>query len=359
MDERNQYWIYPDGFDPGGMEITSCATAAGAACAVESADDGTAVVVLPEGADPAGAVTLGFRATIPERFGAFGSTEGVVVLGGGWHPLAMGRGADGTFDSRAPIERADYAVTLHLPSGVSAVVDGRGPFRCDEEAGCRVENSSSDAEPPSVVVGDEMHVRRAEAVGIEVVLVSPDPAPAPESYAMRPGRDLDSASLPDLRTIDHYGRVLDVVAEAIERAERLSLLPPAGVRPERVAIVVVPTRLDLTVGVEGAVLLSDRAYELFPLEWAVRFHDREVIRAVLTEIDRAAFAGRPLAEARWSAETAAAATLDAFLSAEDSREQRAEDVLRYGAFLPVIDQMIFAPLMEFRDAYYPSVEETD
>ncbi|MDI7268598.1 MAG: hypothetical protein QME96_11455, partial [Myxococcota bacterium] len=306
-------------------------------------------------------IELAFRVAVPERFGVFGRAGGVMVLGGGWHPLLMGRRADGAFDERAPIERADYDVRVAVPAGLDVVVDGAGPFRCEAERGarCIVERSSRGAEPPAVIVAERFHRRSVRGAGIEIVLLSPSPPPEPRSYAARTGRGLDGSSVPDLRTIDHHGRMLRVLAGALDALDRAALLPSAAARPAQVPIAIVPLRLDLAAGVEGTVLLSDRAYQLFPFERFLRFHDREVLRAVLTEVFRAALGDRPLAEARWTAETAAAAALDRLSAPAGGGRDRAEDLLRYGAFLPVVDQMIFAPLMEFRDVYYPSVEETD
>jgi hypothetical protein len=117
--------------------------------------------------------------------------------------------------------------------------------------------------------------------------------------------------------------------------------------------------MELAAGVSGAVLLSDRAYELFPIEPFFRFQDLEVLRAVVTEVVRPGLAELPLAEARWTAEAAAAGAVEIVDAAEDRAVRRAEDILKYGAFLPVIDQMMFAPTMQFRDAYQATEEETD
>jgi hypothetical protein len=363
LDGRNARWIYPGGFDAGGMTITSCRTEAGAECALEPGADGTTAWIAPGDAQAGGLgrVTLGFRTAVPERFGAFGTYDDLLVLGGGWHPLLAARDADGAFDPALPIERSDYSLTLHVAPGWSLLVDGAGPYACDPErvAGCRVERSTTAAEPPSVVAASEWHERWVEAAGVRVRLFSPEPTREPATYAAGAGVGLDPASVPDLWSVDRFGRMLDVLRDDLAALDVEGLLPPADVRTGEVALIVAPLRLEATAAVSGAVLVSDQAYELFPIEPFFRFQDAEVARAVLAELVRRSLGALPLADARWTAETVAACAVERLAEAEGEGGRRAEDWLKYGAFLPMIDQMIFAPTMQFRDAYYAAIEETD
>jgi hypothetical protein len=360
LDERNAWWIYPSGFDAGDMELTSCTTAAGDECTPAAGTD-AGTVRVPAGSGTSRQVTLGFRTTIPERFGLFGRVGDMVVLGGGWHPLLAGRAADGSFDPRAPIERADYALRLHVRPGWQLVVDGTGPFRCgeDESLGCRVERETSAAEPPSVVLSPELYERSVDAAGVRVRVLSPDETRDPATYAAGEGEGLDPATVPDLWSIDRLGWLLDRIEDSLRSLEEEALLPPADRRPAEVTMIVAPLRLELAAGISGAVLVSDRAYELFPIEPFFQFQDADVLRAVVAELVRGALAALPLAEARWTAETLAAGAVERLAERAGEGGRRAEDWLKYGAFLPVIDQMIYAPLMEFRDAYYAAIEESD
>ncbi|MBI5489907.1 MAG: hypothetical protein HY905_21405 [Deltaproteobacteria bacterium] len=359
FDERRARWIYPGGFDEGGMTITSCRTSSGEDCDVELSPDGaTAAVALP---DAGGAVTLGFRTDIPQRFGAFGRYGDEIVLGGGWHPLLAARDAAGAFDAASPVERADYAVKLHLGAGWSAIVDGTGPYACgdDAEAGCRVEQSSVSAEPPSVVVAPEWHERSVRAAGVRVRVLSTEPTRPPSTYAIRDGVGLDPASVPDLWSIDRTGWMLGVLADDLRSLDEEDLLPPMERRAGEVTLIIAPLRLEPTAGVSGAVLVSDQAYELFPIEPFFHFQDDEIARAVVAEVVRGSLPALPLAEARWTAETIAAGAVERLAETAGQGGRRAEEWLKYGAFLPVIDQMIYAPTMQFRDAYYAAIEETD
>ncbi|MBI5499355.1 MAG: hypothetical protein HY907_03865 [Deltaproteobacteria bacterium] len=360
FDERRARWIYPGGFDPGSLTITSCRTASGAPCDVALSPDGTtATVATPEEED--GPVTVGFRTRVPERFGAFGRDGDQLVLGGGWHPLLAARDPAGAFDAALPVERADYAVTLHLGPGWSAIVDGLGPYACGEDAaaGCRVEHSSAAAEPPSIVAAPAWHERSVLAAGVRVRVLSTESTRPPATYAVDAGRGLDPASVPDLWSVDRTGWMLDVLADALRVLDEEALLPPEDRRAGEVTLIVAPLRLEPTLGISGAVLVSDQAYELFPIEPFFRFLDAEIARAVTAELARGALPRLPLAEARWTAELIAAGAVERLAETAGEGGRRAEEWLKYGAFLPVIDQMIYAPTMQFRDTYYAAVEETD
>jgi len=360
FDERTAWWYYPSGFDAGGIDLTSCRTASGAECVPEPSDNPEAVwIEIPAGEAPE--VRLGFRVRVPERFGAFGRVDDVLVLGGGWHPLLAARGADGAPDPNAPLERTDYALRVTFAPDWELIVDGEGPWVCPAEArrGCRLERASRASEPPSLVAAPRWHERSVEAAGVRVRLLSPGPFREPATYAVRAGRGLDPASVPDLDPVDRSGWMLRRIAEALSALDEEGLLPPPERRAAEVTLIEAPLRLELTIGISGAVLVSDRAYELFPIEPFFRFQDAEVRRAVLAELERRAFPERPQAEARWTAETIAAGAVERLEQREGAAGRRAQDWLRYGAFLPVIDQMLYAPTMQFRDLYYGEVEESD
>ncbi|MBN1773130.1 MAG: hypothetical protein JXB32_17825, partial [Deltaproteobacteria bacterium] len=305
-DERTAWWYYPGGFDAGGMELTSCRTASGAECAPEPAETPDAVwIEVPAGESPE--VRLGFRVRVPERFGGFGLVDDVLVLGGGWHPLLAARGGDGSPDPTAPLERADYALRVRVGPGWELVVDGEGPFPCaaGDEGGCLVERTAPAAEPPSLVAAPRWHERAVEAAGVRVRLLSPEPFRDPASFAVRAGVGLDPGSVPDLWSVDRRGWMLRQLAGALETLDEEELLPPRERRAAEVTLIEVPMRLELTLGVSGLVLVSDRAYKLFPIEPFFRFQDADVQRAVVAELGRRALAGLPPAEARWTAEAVA------------------------------------------------------
>lgn len=358
IDERTGPWIHPAGFDPGTIEVLACELPGNAACTVVDGEGPSARVEFPDGVDPPAEWTLRFRTVVPERFGLFGRSGATWVLAGAWHPLPAAP-PETASPLRGPIDAADYELRLRIPAGWSAVIDGEGPRVCDEDAGpdgCLVAHRSFGAEPPSVVLSEEpMFVRTTTAAGIEIHLVTDEPAPVPERFVSRAGRTLDPASVPDLWTIDRRGWGLDALARELRAIDAAGGLPPAARRSARITVVQVPLRMELVSGASGVVLLSDRAWKVFPLEVIFRFHDRELLLGVLAELFRRATDEGSPAERRWSSEMLAAAAAEL----SETEAERADDYLKYGAFLPIIDQMMFAPQMQFRDVYFDAVEETD
>jgi hypothetical protein len=124
--------LYPDlEFDPGGLELLEVLDAGvithAAALPVTGLPNGTfvRVPIARLGSGETRTLTLGFRTTVPRRYGTFGTADDQLTAIGGWYPSLVPLGADGTWTIGSAPPLADFDVTLTAAEGLDVILNGR------------------------------------------------------------------------------------------------------------------------------------------------------------------------------------------------------------------------------------------
>ena len=360
-------WFYPNGFSPGGMTIHAVRVGAGAAPAPGDAARPAAFVVegSPAGGEtllrvvlaapvpPGGRVdvALDFTTLVPERLGAFGCVKTGCTLLAAFYPFPLSLGPVG-FARDAPPDRFDFQARVLVPGGTSAILSGAAlePARAPGAAGMvAVEGADRNAIAVTLIVAPELHADGLRAGGRSAVYLHRD---------ARPPSSQDEV-LPYVRE-DRPGLVLETARDALELLADRGLAGPAeGVPASPLPLVLVeaPLRHALAVSCGRIVLVSDRLFEIFPLTRVRRYHRRELARAVLAAaLDARTRAVEPDPDVELSTEVIATHAADALDTERFRHLEFARELLRPLAFLPAVDQLIYAPLVAASSSYFGDVE---
>jgi hypothetical protein len=290
---------------------------------------------------------LGYDAVVPERYDTFGCVDGGCTLVGGFYPMLAAHDAGG-WDLDAPPMRGAIDVEVLLPRPGAIVL-------FDQWSGndaARMRHKVDDAAWASLLIAPRWYSTvRIIAAGTLIVHMARHPPP--------PADDARGQILP--YTLENYTRYeMDVVERAlglIHEAGALQTQPRFAVR-----VVEVPLRMNLAEAVPGLVLVSDRWYRIWPARRFRKFHDRELVRAVGAHVlgKRIAAAGneRP-ADLELAADFTGAWLADVDTMKQHSKSEFAGDILRPVSFVPMVDQLLYAPLTMFASAYFGGVVDDE
>ena len=345
MEERSARWIYPGEVDRGGITLSQV-TVDGRAVALpppEHREPGD-----PRGRDVAGSdvrvpiepgpereieLALRFEVEVPGRFGRMGKAEEVLSLAGPWYPLVVD-GDAWTFEGRHELELEASHGTIVAGDrvlGRSGRVDARGPY------------------VPVLVMPRVFEDVRTVA-GVRMVLRTPAPLYRPPPVERR-GPD----GLIDLAHVDVGARVAEVAEQVIASARALGV--PV---PDEIVLVQVRSRTELAATAPGVVLVSDRLFQIFPLDQVLDFHRRALRRALFRHLAAPiGVAIDPPADRGWAADLRAVVLVDLDEARRHSGAQTPQELLGLFAFHPAVDQLLYAPQIAFEDAYFAAIEERD
>jgi hypothetical protein len=155
--------------------------------------------------------------------------------------------------------------------------------------------------------------------------------------------------------IDRERHVTDSLAKAARfwRAQGLGA-------PRPVVAAIAPLRMRIASSAPPLVLVSDRAFELPPLDRTRKFHEIQILRAAFETWAWELLAARePARDLPWVADLVAVALVERYVRETYGGAEWAADVMGLLAVHPVVDQLLYAPSAPFVDAYFPFVEERD
>src|SRR5262249_32792280 len=109
----------------------------------------------------------------------------------------------------------------------------------------------------------------------------------------------------------------------------------------------------------GMIVVSDRLFHIFPARATRKFHERELVRAIYTELLDSTRLGLPARQRDLAAEAGAARLLDPFRGSLRKGAHTAHELLSPVSFVPQIDNLIQAQQVPFADAYLGAVADPD
>src|SRR5581483_3049725 len=349
LNDYNFYWVYPSRFNPGAMR-TGAVTVDGRAQSVEAVDHPRAgrrtllrvTLDRPLAPGARAELALDFSTTIPERYGRFGCFRATCTLDGGFYPMLAGFGDDGAPDLEAPPARAAYRVRVSTPRVSDLIVNGE--LRAVPAGGALTVELPESRNLALVAGPPRLTAREVEHRGVRVILYSAAFAPVPS----QPGQ-----VLPYLPS-DRGAHMLRTVTEALDLLAELGHAVPPG---ETVRLVEGALRIELAESLPGFTLVSDQAFAIFPLQRFLKFHEFELARAVYAGlVEKRAARERPQ-DLGWAPEVAAGWLVDGYTLRAFRREEWAGQILKWVAFIPAIDRIIYAPQVPFASAYFYTLDD--
>jgi hypothetical protein len=353
VDDVNFFWVYPAEFNPGWTRIAYLEQRVGEGWQAIShrqvphalAGEGTLVDLARASPVPPGqelVVRMAFETRVPARFGVFGCVDGDCTIAGGlWPQLA-------TLDPAGWDVEAPPAVTsFHGVLGLTTLADVVAGGRATQDTARVVLSGRATHLPLRVAPG--LHLTRGEQDGVQLQVWTLRPAP--------PAPDAARQIIP--YTSEDYGRMtLDVAKEAVEVLGMVGL----GLAPGT-TLVFVESRLrqDLASPQPGVVYVSDRAFRIVPAKSFRKFHAREIVRALYAELleRRPRLPGTTSRDATVEPEASAAFLLDLFTLRQYRKSEFAQNLLAPVAFIPMVDQLIYAPQIAFAGAFFGGTVDRD
>lgn len=351
MDEQSARWIYPRRPDLGGAQLANLhvngvpvsATLVPHARGDQHAPDAAGVdLIVPIPAGSLRVILTGhFEVQVPRRFGRLGRVGSRFSLLAPWYPLVV-TGADGEGWQHT----AEHRVRIDGSAGREWLVGGERLVDGDAD-GVHVLHG-----PYAPVFGaPRLHSVVVEHRGVTVTLYSPD------AWYVAPSESAQGlAALSDLARPDRLGPLRRSVHEALDT---LALAGVPGARPPP-GVLLVPSRTELAGNAPGMVLVSDRAFEVLPIDAIRNFQERAVKRAFLRESvsARARLVDGP-SDAGWTADLRAVLLTDFDSRRRDVEVATPQELLAVMAFNPAVDQLLYAPQVAFVDTYFGRVAEPD
>jgi hypothetical protein len=361
MDERTQRWIFPREVSLGGTSVRAV-RAGGVALETRvvpvggttepahgnarrrDAGGSDLLVTLPPGLTGRVTLELEFSVEIPERFGRLGRVGDHWTLGAPWYPLVV--------QGDAVASEALHRVRVSAAAGRELVAAGV-PARSGEWASVRGTFLPVVSAPRFHRYGDIVGAstsagRATHGAGLRILSAGPLYSPPPASA-------LGVERLESIVDVDVEGLLL-----AAYRDVRATLAAELGALPARpLTVALVPLRTEIVATAPGMVLVSDRVFEIFPVDVTREFHVRAVKRAFFRALVRDLSRGEHDGDRDWVDDLRAVILTDLDVARRNGTNKRPDQIVGFAAFHPAVDQFLYAPQVSFVDVYFGSVDEPD
>lgn len=336
--------VYPDGFDPGDLVVETVRTPEGAELTTNTGWPGLLRVTLPQVAAPGERVSLvvRYRVVIPERYGPFGRVGDRVTLDGGFLPRSAPQTADG-FQERSPPGRIDFALSLRVEGEgtLRGFINGRDVRLRGEPVLVRGQGEDR----VSLVLAPSFRESSSSSKGAKVRYAHHRARPTPA------GPD----DLTDLASIDPPGQTLRTTLDVLSFLRR-----QFGQGPEELLIVEAPLRRDIAISAPGMLLISDRAFELSPMERFLRIHRVALARGIASSYLRTLEPLQETLERRDRARDFMAIHLsERWEQLRYGGQVGIREILGPGRFIAAVEDVIRSPQIPFQSTWFRIVDDTD
>ncbi len=342
---------YLDGpFDRGHLEVLG---SDGALSITRSPDDKVLEVVLAPGSTE---FAIRYEVTVPHRYWPFGCARRRCSLSGAVAPLPAEEANGGRYlpaggwvitPARWRIDDVRFAAVPTWRPGQVPTAEETKSLKGQEIVIAAVPLSDRGLlSYPSVFWGPRWRRTRKVHNGVKIEFLHTLWRPA-EHY-------------PDERRIQLYrdvpGHIIDALVDVLDVAAASHIEPPAD---SAMIIVQGPLRSTLAEAHPSALLISDQILQIFPIKRFLEFHAEVVARGGFDLLTHASFAGRHDASVDlWLQGALSMALLDLWRAHRAHRDEFASDLLGRLAFIPSVDNFLYAGQAEFTAAYFRGSEDT-
>lgn len=262
-----------------------------------------------------------FELVLADRFGRIGQVGDRISLTGPWYPLATRRGQlpeNATHDVRFLSSEPILIGSQPTISGDRMSV--RGLFA-------------------PVTIDADLSRRATSVRGHSVVVHSSGTLDDPPDWA-------------GTHRIPTHALLMETVEDALDTARFFGLKVPRAT-----TITLVPSRSELAATAPGLVLISDRVFELFPLEDFRAFHRRAIKRALFRSWFMRGALGKRVPYLEADLRAAALAELEQIR--HDQKTKTPRELLEWASFNPAVDSLLHARQVPFVNEYFGVVDDTD
>jgi hypothetical protein len=289
-------------------------------------------------------VTISGSLALARRYGTLGRGDSDTSLGDPWYPLLLE-----ARDREPPL--ASHHVRLASEARRLLAAPGAAAWGAVE--------ATLDAEThlPAFAL-DDGSVTREVSRGVELIHVTRRPPVPRGTDRGDPVRDGDPFD-PDA------ARQIQAAAKAsVALLRRLGFVAvdqpaPRGMR-RSLTVVEIDERQRIGIALPGLVAVSDRAFRVIKFDAARRFHrtalSRYLFSSLLSPHVRAA---DPAADEAWSLDMYGALLADMSLEAGSESRDTPRGLIGAFAFMPSIDQLLYARKVPFRSVYFHDIDEHD
>lgn len=336
--------VFPKGFDPGGVKVASIRGTSGEVLAVSPVRPGLVHVELEEPLGPGDEISLRieYRVRVPERYGPFGHVDNQLTLDGGFLPRPPPQSVSG-FVERSPPGAIDWDLTLSWEGEgeLQAYINGES-IRLSRNP---VQRSGRRSPRVSLVAADEFKILDFEGRGSRVRLAHRRSRPPPSGQA----------DVVDLSAIDPVGQAAATAAAVLRfLANRFQVKRPVTL------VVEAPLRRDIAISAPGMLLLSDRAFELSPLERFLRVHRVAFARMVAASFLRQVAPSQEPVHRRDRVRDLLAIHLsEIWEQATYGGQEGIREILGPGRFIAAVEDVIRSPQIPFQSSWFRVVDDTD
>ncbi|MBK8172640.1 MAG: hypothetical protein IPK60_20195 [Sandaracinaceae bacterium] len=276
---------------------------------------------------------MSLRVVVPARFGRLGRDGNILSLEAPWYPLVLGPG--GAWDARVP----------HHVEVLAA--DNADVLLGDELA---LEAEHVGAYVPALIA-PELYVVERQVAAFTLRVVSAHPLYTP------PGPHAPSIEgLIDLLRVDEVSYIADAYRNALDTLGGAGL----GSLRRNLTVAFVPSRVELASTADSTVIASDKLFEVFPAESALSFHERALMRGMFRSLVRPISAqSDPIADRVWADDMRSALLIDVDDARRHGHVRTPDELIGFAAFHPAVDQILYAPQIQFADAFFATVDESD
>ncbi len=282
--------------------------------------------------------------SVPARYGTLGRASDALSLGDPWYPVVV--------DPSGVPARGEHAIDVRWDGGVLVASDG-------VHRGGQAHVDVARASHASLFVLERAAVHEEIFAGVRFTWVGASPMARSD-----PPPTSDGLVLRDIWESDAAGGAIATMRRTISLLRRLGFTSDARGGPrtmaDRVVIVEAPERERLAVALPGVVVVSDRAFRLLPIDAIQRFHELALARRLFTAlVTPRVEATEPIADRAWVADLDGSLLVDVMLAADADTRQSPQDLIGFAGFHPAVDQLLYAPKVAFRSAYFHDIEERD
>ncbi len=349
LNDYNRYWIYPYRFNPASLSVDAVRVF-GQPASMTTQDHPQAgrrtllQVTLPKALPPGASVELEFeyRVSLPNRYGTFGCFRHACILGGGFYPMLPLLGAAG-FLLDAPPARADFKLALTVQAPSDVIVQGVRIALAAEQTH-RAEVTSARA----LTLAVRRPAFRTELLhhrGVRVLyhVAGPLPVHTPKNFVV------------PYWPADRTSRVLDTVKGALDVLADLGLPLPTD---KDIHLFEGALRTEVALSLPGAILVSDRIFDLFPLRSLVSAQEDALAHAFFYDYAERMQNGKERPQDEGFAPDVAASFLTDRYARRDMKDSVGKDVSKVG-FLPEADKILYAPQLPFATTYFYTLTDPD
>ncbi|HLG19164.1 MAG TPA: BamA/TamA family outer membrane protein [Bdellovibrionota bacterium] len=335
LNDLNYRRVYPNGFSRGSLSIEESSLITGEKLTLEEQSiKGLPPrtlwrIALPKPIEPNQSVTIRirYRLKVPKKYGTFGYYRGVLTLSGGWYPYIV------SYDERTGFRPNDFPPPASWKLRFQTDVPLIAGNRILTPASGIAEDDPGERREISLWMSRRMHVEQiaGRQQKIQIVL-----------------RKEQSTVISRVREL------------AVNWLDFLDHQPALSDGPSEIFLVQAPLREALVTEGEGITYFSDRAFKLFPT--LGQYHSVPFLRGLfyqflLPEVSRRESA----ADYDWVVEALAWNWTQEFTREKnfETMDARRLGLVRAFAFLPAVDEVIYAPQFAFYDVFYDFVYPYD